>query len=180
MLTIGDKFPEFHVKATVSNDLKTAFVDISMQTYAGRWLCVFFYPKDFSFVCPTELAAFGQLKRQFSAQNCQILGASLDSEFVHLAWRRDHKDLNKLPFPLLSDIKRELSLALGIIDQNSGVSMRATFLVDPHGVIRFVAVTDAKVGRSPHEALRVLAALQTDELCPCNWQKGDAVIRPAG
>jgi len=179
MLTIGDKFPVFKLKATVSNDLSTAFVDVDNKTYSGKWLCVFFYPKDFTFVCPTEIVGFANITEQFADRDCQILSASVDSEFVHLAWRKDHKDLNKLPFPMLSDIKRELSAELGILHKEEGVSLRATFLVDPDGIIRFVDVTDLNVGRNPQEVLRVLDALQTDELCPCNWKQGEDVLKLA-
>jgi peroxiredoxin (alkyl hydroperoxide reductase subunit C) len=179
MLTIGDKFPQFNLKGVVSNDLNNAFVDVTNETYAGKWLCVFFYPKDFTFVCPTEIAGFGALDKQFRDRDCQVLTASTDSEFVHLAWRRDHKDLNQLPFPMLSDIKRELVNSLGIVDREGGVALRATFLVDPNGVIRFVYVTDGSVGRSPQEVLRVLDALQTDELCPCNWKQGQETLKAA-
>ena len=179
MLTIGDRFPQFNLKGVVSNELDKAFVDITNDTYKGKWLCVFFYPKDFTFVCPTEIAGFGALNQQFLDRDCQVLTGSTDSEFVHLAWRRDHKDLNKLPFPMISDIKRELTGALGIIDRDGGVAQRATFLVDPNGVIRFVYVTDGSVGRNPQEVLRVLDALQTDELCPCNWKAGEETLQAA-
>ena len=104
---------------------------------------------------------------------------STDSEFVHLAWRQNHKDLNNLPFPMLSDIKRELSSELGILDKNEGVAQRATYIVDPEGVIRFVMLTDLNVGRNPNEVLRVLDALQSDELCPCNWKKGEDTLKVA-
>jgi len=179
MLGIGSKFPQFKLKATVSNDLKNAFKDIDNNTYKGKWLCVFFYPKDFTFVCPTEIAEFGKLTKDFADRDTQVLGGSVDSEFVHLAWRKDHKDLNSLPFPLLADFKRELSGALGIIDAEGGYSQRAVYLVDPQGVIRFVYVTEGKVGRNPQEVLRVLDALQSDELCACNWKKGDEPLKAA-
>src|SRR5690606_12157676 len=106
-------------------------------------------------------------------------GVSTDSEYVHLAWRNTHPDLADLPFPMVSDIKRELSSALGILDRNEGVALRATFIVDPQGIIRFVTVNDLSVGRNPQEVLRVLDALQTDELCPCNWQRGEATLSAA-
>lgn len=176
MLGIGDKFPAFNLKAVVSNDMKNAFVDIHNETYNGKWLVVFFWPKDFTFVCPTEIVAFGKLTKQFADRDAQVLGASVDSEFVHLAWRTHKDDLKDLPFPMLSDIKRELSADLGIIDHQAGVSQRATFIVDPEGIIRFVMVTDLSVGRNPDEVLRVLDALQSDELCPCNWHKGEETI----
>ncbi|KAF5271524.1 hypothetical protein FQR65_LT05144 [Abscondita terminalis] len=161
MLTIGDKFPEFSVKAVISSNSKDAFTEINHQTYSKKWQIIFFWPKDFTFVCPTEIAAFG---------------ASTDSEFVHLAWRQQKDELRDLPFPMLADITRELAQSLGILDKKEGVAQRATFIVDPESMIRFVMVTDLSVGRNAKEVLRILDALQTDELCPCNWQKGEATI----
>lgn len=177
MLGIGQKFPEFKVKATISNDVTTAFTDIDNKSYKDKWLVVFFWPKDFTFVCPTEIAEFGKLNKDFKDRDAQILGASIDSEFVHLAWRQNHKDLKDLPFPMLSDVKRELTGALGIIDPIEGVAQRATYIVDPEGIIRFAMVTDLNVGRNVKEVMRVLDALQTDELCPCNWEKGKETIK---
>ncbi len=178
MLTVGDKFPQFNVKATVSiESLEKAFANVDNNTYAGKWLLVFFYPKDFTFVCPTEIKGFGDLNTQFNDRDCQVLAASTDSEFVHLAWRKDHKDLRDLPFPMLADTNRRLTTELGILDAEDGVAKRATFLVDPNGIIRFAYVTDGSVGRNPQEVLRVLDALQTDELCPCNWSQGQDTIK---
>ena len=179
MLTVGDTFPSFALKAVVSTDPKSAFTEITEQSNAGKWKVVFAWPKDFTFVCPTEIAAFGKLNGEFADRDAVIYGVSTDSEFVHLAWRQNHADLKALPFPMLADIKRELSAALGILDKAEGVCLRATFIVDPEGVIRFASVNDLSVGRNPQEVLRVLDALQTDELCPCNWQKGDAVLKAA-
>jgi lipoyl-dependent peroxiredoxin subunit C len=179
MLTIGDKFPAFNLQAVVGNDVKTAFKDVSNASYKDKWLVVFFWPKDFTFVCPTEIAAFGKLNGDFKDRNAQLLGASIDSEFVHLAWRNSHPDLKNLPFPMLADIKRELCTELGILDKNAGVPMRATFIVDPEGIIRFASVTDLNVGRNTNDVLRVLDALQSDELCPCNWQKGEETLKAA-
>ncbi len=179
MLSVGAAFPQFKVKATVFTDLNNAFIDIDNSTYAGKWLVVFFYPKDFTFVCPTEIAAFGAMNAQFADRDAQVLTGSTDSEFVHHAWRTHHKDLKDLPFPMLADVKRELTAALGILDANEGVAQRATFIVDPQGIIRFVYVTDLSVGRSPQEVLRVLDALQTDELCPCNWKQGEETLKVA-
>lgn len=176
MLGIGQHFPTFSVKATVSTDLNTAFQAVDNSTYKGKWLVVFFWPKDFTFVCPTEIAEFGRLNNEFKDRDAQVLGASTDSEFVHLAWRQHHKDLNTLPFPMLADVKRELTSALGIVDPAEGVAQRATYIVDPEGIIRFVMVTDLSVGRNVAEVVRVLDALQTDELCPCNWQKGEETL----
>jgi alkyl hydroperoxide reductase subunit AhpC len=180
MLTVGEKFPAFNLKATVSTEsLEKAFFPITNDTYKGKWLLVFFYPKDFTFVCPTEIKGFGDLNKQFADRDTQVLAASTDSEFVHLAWRKDHKDLHDLPFPMLADTAKRLSTALGILDAEEGVAKRATFLVDPEGIIRFVYVTDGSVGRNPQEVLRVLDALQTDELCPCNWHRGEDTLKVA-
>lgn len=176
MLGVGRHFPQFRIKATVSVDPKAAFDEITNETYSGKWLVIFFYPKDFTFVCPTEIKGFAKLNDQFRDRDAQVLSVSTDTEYVHLAWRQKDKDLAHLPFPMLADVKRELSGALGIIDENEGVAQRAAYIVDPDGVIRFVYVTDLNVGRSPDEVLRVLDALQTDELCPCNWQKGEETI----
>ena len=179
MLTVGDKFPSFDLNAVVDIDPAKAFERITDQSNKGKWKVVFFWPKDFTFVCPTEIAAFGKLNGDFNDRDAVVYGASIDSEFVHLAWRQNHADLKDLPFPMLADIKRELSNALGILDKNEGVAMRATYIVDPDGIIRFASVTDLNVGRNTQEVLRVLDALQTDELCPCNWQKGQDVLKAA-
>ena len=176
MLGIGQKFPAFSLTATVSTDMKNAFQPITDEDYAGKWKVYFFWPKDFTFVCPTEIAGFGKVNKEFVDRDAQILGGSTDSEFVHHAWRTHHEDLRDLPFPMLADVKRELTTALGILDPEAGVAQRATFIVDPDNIIRFVYVTDLSVGRNPQEVLRVLDALQTDELCPCNWQKGEEVL----
>ncbi len=179
MLIIGDKFPAFDLKAVVSTDPKKAFTQITDKSDEGKWKIVFFWPKDFTFVCPTEIAAFGKLNGDFNDRDAVVYGVSTDSEFVHLAWRQNHEDLRDLPFPMLADIKRELSTALGVLDKQEGVALRATFIVDPEGIIRFVSVNSLSVGRNPQEVLRVLDALQTDELCPCNWQKGEPVLKAA-
>ena len=175
MLSVGASFPGFELSAVVNSEMK--FPTITDQSYAGKWKVYFFWPKDFTFVCPTEIAAFGQLNPEFAARDTQVLGGSIDSDFVHLAWRNNHPDLKELPFPMLSDIKRELSTALGILDPKAGVAQRATFIVDPENVIRFVYVTDLSVGRDPQEVLRVLDALQNGGLTPCGWHKGEATIK---
>jgi lipoyl-dependent peroxiredoxin subunit C len=179
MLTIGDQFPSFTAKAVTSLEAGKEFTDLADTSYPGKWKIYFFWPKDFTFVCPTEIAAFGKLEREFADRDAQLLGVSTDSEYVHLAWRNQHPDLKNLPFPMLADLKRDLSQALGILDKREGVALRATFVVDPQGAIRFVSVNDLSVGRNPAEVLRVLDALQTDELCPCNWQKGDNTLEAA-
>ncbi len=115
MLGVGEKFPAFSLQATVSTEVGKAFQKITQEDYPGKWKVYFFWPKDFTFVCPTEIAAFGKLDREFSDRDAQVLGGSTDSEFVHLAWRQNHPDLRNLPFPMLADIKRELCGALAAI-----------------------------------------------------------------
>ncbi len=183
MLTVGASFPEFSLTALVPGrlgDIKASkpddyFTTIDSDSYSGKWKVVFFWPKDFTFVCPTEIAEFGRLNNEFTDRDAQVIGGSVDNEFVHYAWRIQHQDLLDLPFPMLSDVARELTSALGVLGED-GVAQRATFLVDPNGVIQFVMVTAGSVGRNVSEVLRVLDALQTDELCACNWQKGQPTI----
>jgi len=179
MLTIGDKFPSFSLQGVVSLERGKEFKEITASDYPGKWLVVFLWPMDFTFVCPTEIAEFGRRQRDFADRDAQVLGASADTQYVHLAWRKDHPDLRALPFPMLADTRRELSSALGVLHKQEGVPLRATFVVDPAGIIRFVSVNDLSVGRNVDEVLRVLDALQTDELCPCNWKKGEATLEAA-
>lgn len=131
---------------------------------------------DFTFICPTEIAAFGKRNRDFEDRDAVVLGASTDTHFVHLAWRRSHEDLRALPFPMLADTRRELATALGVLHKQDGVALRATFIVDPEGIIRHVSVNDLSVGRNVDETLRVLDALRPDERCPCNGQKGQPTL----
>jgi peroxiredoxin (alkyl hydroperoxide reductase subunit C) len=177
MLSVGDTFPSFELTAVVDLDLKKAFEPITEKSYPGKWKVYFFWPKDFTFVCPTEIAGFGAENKEFADRNTQLLGGSIDSEFVHWAWREHHPQLKNLPYPMLSDLKRELSTALGILDPKGGVCQRATFIVDPDNVIRFVYVTDPSVGREPKEVLRVLDALQNGGLTPCGWHRGEDTIK---
>src|SRR5262249_58790225 len=130
MSGMGQKFPEFALTGVVSSAPAKAFQPISHESYPGKWRVVFFWPKDFTFVCPTEIAAFGKLEKEFKARDAQLLGVSIDSEFVHHAWRGAKDELRNLPFPMLSDIKRELTTALGILDREAGVAQRATYIVD--------------------------------------------------
>ena len=178
MLSVGQKFPAYSLNAAVSLEKGKQFQRITEQDYAGQWKLYFFWPKDFTAVCPTEIVAFGKLNDAFAGRDCQILGGSTDSDAVHLAWRGHHEELRNLPFPMLSDIKHELCNALGILHPEAGVAQRATFLVDPEGMIRFAYVTDLGIGRNPEEVLRVLDALQTDEFCPCNWKQGQETLGP--
>ena len=179
MLCVRDRFPEYKLQSVVSIEMGKEFAEISAEKFPGKWLVVFFWPLDFTFVCPTEIADFGRKNGEFAKRDAQLLGVSVDSQFVHLAWRKGHGELRHLPFPMVADLKRELSAACGILHPEDGVALRATFIVDPEGIVRWVSVNDLKVGRNPAEVLRVLDALQTDELCPCNWKAGDETLKVA-
>lgn len=179
MLTIGDKFPNFNLKAAVSLEKGKEFAEINNASYEGKWKVVFFWPMDFTFICPTEIAEFGKRNRDFADRDAQVLGGSTDSHYVHLAWRNSHADLKDLPFPMLADTKRELTTELGILHKQAGVALRATFIVDPEGTIRWVSVNDLSVGRNVDDTLRVLDGLQSGELCPCNWEKGEDTLGKA-
>ena len=176
MLTVGDRLPSFELQAVTSLEKGKEFQTLTQDSFQGKWKVLFLWPMDFTFVCPTEIAAFGKRNGDFQDRDAQVLGMSTDTHFVHLAWRRDHADLKNLPFPMLADTKRELSTALGVLHKDDGVALRATFIVDPEGIIRHASVNDLSVGRNVDEVLRVLDALQTDELCPCNWKKGEATL----
>jgi len=176
MLTIGDRLPEFALTAVVSRDAAEAFREIRHDSHPGKWQVLFFWPMDFTFVCPTEIAEFGRRHGDFADREAVVLGGSIDTEYVHLAWRNDHPDLSDLPFPMLADTKRELSEALGILHKDAGVALRATFIVDPDRIIRWVSVNDLDVGRNVDEVVRVLDGLQTGALCPCNWTPGQATL----
>jgi peroxiredoxin (alkyl hydroperoxide reductase subunit C) len=186
LLTIGDQFPAYKLTALIPGDLSKVdakqpedyFTTITSDDHPGTWRVVFFWPKDFTFVCPTEISAFGKLNDEFADRDAQVLGASIDNEFVHFQWRTHHEDLKELPFPMLSDIKRELVEATGVLNAD-GVADRATFLVDPNNEVQFVSVTAGSVGRNVDEVLRVLDALQSDELCACNWKKDDPTLDAA-
>lgn len=178
MLTIGDKFPSYDLTGVTSNEM-SGFTSFTNETDAGTWKVYFFWPKDFTFICPTEIEAFGELLPEFKAANATVYGLSTDSEFVHLAWRKDHPGLNTLSFPMLSDITRELSWELGILHREEGVCLRATYIVDPEGIIRHVSVNDLNVGRSPDETLRILKGLQDGGLMPCNWKPGQKALEIA-
>jgi peroxiredoxin (alkyl hydroperoxide reductase subunit C) len=176
MLTIGDKLPEFKLQAVTSLDTGKEFQEIGNADLQGKWLVLFAWPMDFTFVCPTEIAEFGRRYLDFKERGAEVLGMSIDTQYVHLAWRQHHPDLKSLPYPMLADTKRELSQALGILHKDAGVDLRATFIVDPEGIIRWVTVNDLSVGRSVPETLRVLDGLQSDALCPCNWEKGQPTL----
>lgn len=184
MLGIGDKLPNFSITGVKpgfnahEENGQSAFETITEASFPGKWKVIFFYPKDFTFVCPTEIAEFGRLGSEFADRDAVVLGGSTDNEFVKLAWRRDHKDLDKLPIWQFADTNGSLVDGLGV-RAPAGVAYRTTFVVDPHNVIQHVYATNLNVGRNPQDTLRVLDALQTDELCPCNRQVGGTTLKAA-
>ena len=178
VLSVGSQFPAFKKKAVVSIEKGKEFTELTNEyaTASGKWTVMFWWPKDFTFVCPTEIAEFNKNYGEFRDRETRLIGASTDSEFVHAAWRRDHDDLRDLKFPMLADTSKSLAEDLGILEPTEKIAYRATFIVDPTGIIRWVSVNDLSVGRNVKEVLRVLDGLQTDELCPCNWEKGQETL----
>lgn len=179
VLNVGAKFPEFKKLAVTSLEKDQEFSEItsdSLNNNDNQWTVMFWWPKDFTFVCPTEIAGFNDNFSEFKDRDTRLIGASTDSEYVHLAWRKDHEDLRNLKFPMLADTSKSLATELGILEESEKVAYRATFIVDPDGIIRWVSVNDLNVGRNVEEVLRILDALQTDELCPCNWKKGEETL----
>ena len=183
LLTIDDEFPEFSLTALRGGNLhdidadkpEDYFETVDNNSYDGKWRVIFFYPKDFTFVCPTEIKAFGDLNDEFFDRDCQVLGVSIDSEYSHFQWRATNDKLLEIPFPMLADIKHELVQATGV-ENADGVADRVTFIVNPGNKIQFVSATPDSVGRSVEEVLRVLDALQTAGPCGCDWKKNDPTI----
>jgi peroxiredoxin (alkyl hydroperoxide reductase subunit C) len=196
MLTIGDKFPDFNLiairpgadglRGPISLDKfgnedgkdNNSFCKISLDTDAGKWRIIFFWPKDFTYICPTEVIAFNNVFEEFAEREAILYGVSTDSEYAHLYWRMHELGMRDIKFPMISDIGHELSKGLGIHNTELGIAMRATFIIDPTNTIRWVNVNDMNVGRNPKEALRVLDALSTNLLCQVDWHKGDDTLDP--
>ncbi len=185
MLGVGEKLPNFKVMGVKpgfnahEENGQSAFEPVTGESFPGKWKVIFFYPKDFTFVCPTEIAEFSRLNREFEDRDTIVLGGSTDNEFSKLAWRREHPDLNKLPMWQFGDNGGKFARQLGILNEEEGVALRATFVVDPDNTIQHVYVTNLNVGRAPADTLRVVDALQTDELCPCNRQVGGETLMAA-
>lgn len=182
MLTIGDKLPDFSITGVKPKFMKheengvSAFETINQDSFEGKWKVIYFYPKDFTFVCPTEIVEFAKLNEEFADRDCIVMGGSTDNEFSKLAWRRDHSDLAELNQWSFADTNGSLVDGLGVREKDAGVAYRATFIVDPFNVIQHVSVNSLNVGRNPKETLRILDGLQSDELCPCNRQVGGDTI----
>lgn len=152
------------------------FQDLKLVDFKGKWVCLFFYPLDFTFVCPTEIVAFNDALGEFEDRDTVLLTASTDSVYSHKGWCDSHEDLGKLKYPMIGDVNHELSNAFDVLDESKGITFRGVYLIDPQGVLRWLAVHDLGVGRNVDEVLRVLDALQTDKLCPCNWKKGEETL----
>lgn len=191
MKTVGDKLEPFNIVGVKPGALEGegAFEHLNESSFPGKWKVIVFYPKDFTFVCPTEIVAYDKLNKEFEDRDAVLLVGSTDNEFCKLAWRNAHADLKKTNSWMFADTLREgyedhsqditvtgLAHQLGVLDVNSGVALRATFIVDPEDVIQHVTVNNLNVGRSADETLRILDALQTDELCACNRPVGGATL----
>lgn len=185
MLTVGDKLPAFSVTGVRpgftqhEQNGQSAFETVTEASFPGKWKIIYFYPKDFTFVCPTEIVGFDRLVREFADRDAVVLGGSTDNEFVKLAWRREHADLRDMKQWAFADTTGSLVDALGVRERGAGVALRATFIVDPDNVIQHVSVNNLSVGRNPDEILRLLDGFQTDELCPCNRAVGGEVLKAA-
>jgi peroxiredoxin (alkyl hydroperoxide reductase subunit C) len=184
MLGIGEKLPSFVVTGVKpgfnhhEENGVSAFEPLTETSFAGKWKVIFFYPKDFTFVCPTEIAEFARLAADFADRDAIVMGGSSDNEYVKLAWRRDHKDLDRLPIWSFADTTGALIDGLGVRSPE-GVAYRYTFVVDPDNVIQHIYANNLNVGRAPKDTLRVLDALQTDELCACNRDVGGDTLKVA-
>jgi alkyl hydroperoxide reductase subunit AhpC len=168
---VGEPAPNFTLDAVTGKEFKK----ISLIDYRGKWVVLFFYPLDFTSVCPTEIKGFSQALDSFSELNAVVLGASVDSKFSHQAWIQ-RGDLGDLKYPLLADFKKEVAERYGILDEREGAALRGLFIIDPDGVLQYQLVHNLSVGRSVEETLRVLEALQTGELCPLGWHKGEKTL----
>ncbi len=171
-IKIGQNAPEFTLQGVVGDKFK----DVCLDEFKGKWVVLFFYPLDFTFICPTEITEFSKRDSEFKALNAQVLGVSIDSVFSHKAWL---KEIGNLNYPLLSDITKEVSRKYGVLLEEKGIALRGTFIIDPEGKLRYQLVHDLGIGRSIEEVLRVLRALQTGELCPVEWKPGKKTLGKA-
>lgn len=171
MLKIGDKVPELTIDAFHNGKTKRYNL---LKDFRGKWLVLFFYPEDFTFICPTEIKGFAGMEKDFNNLNAVILSASTDSVHSHKAWHE--KELNIVKFPMLADTNHELSRLFGVLLEDKGVALRGTFVIDPKGILQYAVISNLNVGRSVQETYRVLQALQTDKLCPVEWKPGEKTL----
>ncbi|MFH1173723.1 MAG: peroxiredoxin [archaeon] len=170
MVMINDTAPEFDAEAYVAGQVKR----LTLKEYKGKWVVLFFYPLDFTFVCPTEIRGFAAKEEEFKKLNAQVLGCSTDSAYSHKAWFE--KDLPDVKFPILADTSHAISKAYGVLKEDEGIAYRGTFIINPEGIIQYIVVSDLNVGRSVDETLRVVQALQTGGLCPIDWHPGQKTL----
>ncbi|MEM0951065.1 MAG: peroxiredoxin [Cyanobacteria bacterium P01_H01_bin.74] len=173
VVQIGKLAPDFTAQAYENGEIK----DLSLNSYRGKWVVLFFYPLDFTFVCPTEITGFSDKIGEFEKLNAKVLGASVDSAHSHKAWSEG--SLGKINYPLVSDISHRISRDYGILIEDKGISLRGLFLIDPEGIVRSYLVNDLSVGRNVDEVLRLLQAFQSGELCPVNWEPGKKTLGKA-
>jgi peroxiredoxin (alkyl hydroperoxide reductase subunit C) len=179
-IRVGQKAPDFSATAVIDQEFQT----LKLSNYLDQYVVLFFYPLDFTFVCPTEIIAFSDRHEEFSSLNTQILGVSVDSEFAHLAWIQTEKKqggIGDINYPLISDLKKEISTSYNVLEPDAGIALRGLFIIDPEGIIQYMTVNNFSFGRSVDETLRVLKAIQyvqshQDEVCPIDWQEGDKTM----
>ncbi len=171
LLKVGSPAPEFKAKAYVKGDFK----EVSLRDYAGKWVCLYFYPLDFTFVCPTEIKSFGAHEAKFKEMGCEVLACSTDSVYSHKAWFE--RDLKEVKHPVLADTNHSISRNYNVLIEDAGIALRGTFLIDPKGVLQWMSVNALEVGRSVEEVIRTLQALQTGSLCPVDWKPGQATLK---
>lgn len=174
---IGEPAPSFNLPST--KNLDTLEMNVTLEEYRGRWLMLFFWPYDFTTVCPTEIIAFNESVGQFRDLKCDIVGVSVDSVYTHKAWMntpRDQGGIGPIRYPLAADFTKETARHYGVLDEKTGSAHRGLFIIDPEGIIRYQVVTDMNVGRSVEETIRILEALQSGGMCPINWRKGEKTL----
>jgi alkyl hydroperoxide reductase subunit AhpC len=176
-IKVGDSAPRVTAEAYVREEAEPVSMEIGRP--GDSWTVLFFYPRDFTFVCPTELRGFAEMETDFALENAAVMAASTDSWHVHRAWLETSPGLTGIDYPVIADPAQELTRLYGVLDYNDGSALRATFIIDPEGIVRHSSVTDASVGRNPEETLRILKALRTGELCPVSWRPGQPTLRIA-
>jgi len=180
-LLVGKKAPSFSGTALIGGDIsnlgpENAFKNINNEEFLGKWVCLFFYPLDFSLVCPTELIEFGNDYEEFKKLNCELISVSTDSQYSHLAWRASHPNLKNLPYFMLSDLTKNISRNFEILKEETGYALRGLYLIDPDGIIKYSVIQTEAIGRSSKETLRILKALQSGKFIPCNWEEGKETL----
>ncbi|WP_414973562.1 peroxiredoxin [Geobacter sulfurreducens] len=175
--------PDFTADAVMPDN---TFATVKLSSYRGKYVVLFFYPLDFTFVCPSEILAFNKKLDQFKAKNCEVIGVSVDSKFTHMAWKNtpvENGGIGNIQYPLVADLKKEIATQYGVLFEGAGVALRGLFLIDTKGVVRHAVINDLPLGRSVDEALRMVDALQFvethgDQVCPANWKEGDEAMKP--